>query len=141
LNTSAEVEKVIKCPKPHCRYRTKNGEQLIDHLIARHEKQAYQYLRVLLIRGDVRITVADADIERVDVDVKESAVEIREAGQVWTVEIQRDSDGSIWGVYPGKPVNDDIIFADGIRNLLILFQKGILRFEDLKRRKKEVEAQ
>ena len=126
-------EKVIKCPKPHCRYTTSNGERLIDHLIARHEKQAYQYMRILLIRGDIKV-IAGSGLEGVDVDVKESAVEIREAGQVWTVEIQRDPDGKIWGVYPGKPVNDDVIFTDGIRNLLILFQKGILRFEDLRKR-------
>jgi len=91
-----------------------------------------------LIDADV---VRELRLQRVDVDVKESAVEIREAGQVWTVEIQRDPDGKIWGVYPGKPVNDDMIFTDGLRNLLILFQKGVLRFEDLKRRPaKEVEA-
>jgi len=91
-----------------------------------------------LIEADV---ARELKLQCVDVDAKEATVEIREAGQVWTVEIQRDPDGSIWGVYPGKPINDDVIFADGIRNLLILFQKGILRFEDLKRRKKEVEVE
>ena len=63
MNTSVEKgenvseKKKIKCPKPHCRYTTDRGESLVDHLIAYHEKQAYQYLRVLLIRGDIKVEV------------------------------------------------------------------------------------
>lgn len=74
-------------------------------------------------------------IEKVDVDVKESGFEIREGAKTFSVDIMRDQDGSIWGVYPAKPQNDDILFADGIRNLLILFRKGALKLEDFPRRK------
>lgn len=79
-------------------------------------------------------------LEKVSVDVKETAVEIRENGQVYTVEICRDPDGSIWGIYPNKPASFDLVFVTGLRNLFILFRKGILKLEDFPRPKKEVSA-
>jgi Arc/MetJ-type ribon-helix-helix transcriptional regulator len=74
-------------------------------------------------------------LEKVDVDIREAAVEISENGRVHTVELKRDKDGSIWGVYPDKPQNIDCVFTDGMRNLLILFRKGILKLEDFPRQK------
>ena len=79
-------------------------------------------------------------LEKVDIEVREAAVEIVENGQEFTVEIQRNNDGSVWGVYPAKPQNDDCVFTDGVRNLFILFRKGILKLEDFPRRK-EASAQ
>jgi len=80
----------------------------------------------------------DLKVEKVDVDVRESEVEIREKGQVYTVNIQRNKNGTIWGVYPNRRPSEgdsDIVFPDGMRNLLILFRKGVLKLEDFPRQK------
>jgi len=69
------------------------------------------------------------------IDVRESSIEIRENGKTYTVEIMRDKDGKVWGVYPDKTNSDDCIFANGMRNLLILFEKKILKIDDFPREK------
>jgi len=76
-------------------------------------------------------------LRKFDIDVRESSVEIRENGKVYTVEIMRDKDGTIWGVYPDRTFSDYCIYPNGMRNLLILFKKGILKLEDFPREKKE----
>jgi len=74
-------------------------------------------------------------------DVRESIIEIREDGELYTLEIVRDKDGTIWGVYPDKrDYQSDMVYSNGIRNLLIAFQRGILKLDDFPREKKEVEA-
>jgi Arc/MetJ-type ribon-helix-helix transcriptional regulator len=90
-----------------------------------------------LIQQELTKELADS---KVSVDVKEKVVEIRENGQTFTVEIERNSKGAIWGVYPNRvpAVTDEIIFPNAMRNLLILFRKGILKLEDFPRpREKE----
>jgi len=90
----------------------------------------------LAVRDLVRTEISrELKMEKVDVDVKESGFEIREGDKTLCVEIMRNADGSIWGVYPAKPKNNDIIFTDGLRNLLILFRKGVLKLEDFPRQK------
>lgn len=74
--------------------------------------------------------------KKLAVDMRESTIEIRENGKVYILEIMRDKNGVIWGVYPNRP-DEDIVFVDGVRNLLIAFKKGILKLEDLPRRKEE----
>jgi Arc/MetJ-type ribon-helix-helix transcriptional regulator len=92
-------------------------------------------IRLMVHDGVLQEIAKDLVAEKVDVDVREAAVEIRENGKVYTVEIMRDPDGSIWGIYPNKPDSPDAIFVSGLRNLFILFRKGILKLEDLPRRK------
>lgn len=77
-------------------------------------------------------------MKKLNINIKESSIEIKENGETYTVEIMREKDGTIWGVYPNKPNSSDIIFQDGMRNLAILFQKGILKLDDFRRQKKSV---
>lgn len=74
------------------------------------------------------------------IDVKEAEIEIRENGNLYRVHIMRNKDGSIWGIFPNCITSDqsgNIIFYDGIRNLLILFERKILKLEDFPRILKE----
>jgi Arc/MetJ-type ribon-helix-helix transcriptional regulator len=82
----------------------------------------------------------DNELEKVSIETLETGVLIRESNKTFQVEICRNKDGSIWGIYPNKEINDDMIFPDATRNLLILARTGILRIEDFPRRK-EKEAQ
>jgi len=72
-------------------------------------------------------------LKHLDIDVRESQVEIREAGKVYYVEVMHDKDGKIWGVYPDKTFSDYCVYPNGMRNLLILFEKRVLKLEDFPR--------
>lgn len=47
--------KKVKCPR--CSYETAQGKELLIHLVNRHEKEAYNILLELLIRGEIKIEV------------------------------------------------------------------------------------
>jgi len=78
------------------------------------------------------------DKKMIGVDVKPECIEIREERQVWKVKVEREQDGKIWGVYPNYVEGklNDTISNDATRNLLILFQHGILCLKDFPRAKK-----
>jgi len=84
----------------------------------------------------MRKETSRAQLKALDIEIREDSVEIIENGQSHLVEICRNKDGTIWGVYSDKPINKDMVFADGVRNILILAKKGVLKLEDVPRRKK-----
>jgi Arc/MetJ-type ribon-helix-helix transcriptional regulator len=85
----------------------------------------------------LRESEKDDELEKVSIETLETGVLIREGSKTFQVEICRDQDGSVWGVYPNKGIDDGIIFPDAIRNLLILVRKGILHIEDFPRVEKK----
>jgi len=84
--------------------------------------------------GDIekRVDIQAGKLMFIDAKALPTSIEIRENGEIHLVELMRNKDGTIWGAFPRKPKSNDLILADGIRNLLILFERGLLTLEELK---------
>ena len=117
----------------------KNLDALVNRRLYPNRAEAIR----LAVR-DLITTELDRDqqIEKIKVDIKETGFTIQENGETFQVEIMRNRDNLIWGVYPEKPNNDTCVFTDGMRNILLLVRKGILKLEDFPRKviKKEAES-
>jgi len=112
----------------------KSIDDYFDSQIFLHDTKALLRF-VRNINNFMKKEVEKLRFKRLDIDVQESAVKIRENGKVYTVEIMRNEDGSIWGIYPDKETHETCIFTGDLRNLYILFKKGILKLEDFPRQK------
>jgi Arc/MetJ-type ribon-helix-helix transcriptional regulator len=123
-------------------YLTEFDIKQLDTLV----KQGFYPNRAEAIRLAVHELVrTELDIEeklgKIKVDIKETGLTILENGNTFQVEIMRDRDNSIWGVYPEKPNNDTCVFADGMRNIILLIRKGVLKLQDFPRKVAKKEAE
>lgn len=109
---------------------------MIDELVKRNLYPNRAEVIRLAIRDLVLLeSETDRELQKLNIETLETGVLIRESDQTFRVDICRNKDGSIWGVYPNKDLGDEIIFPDAMRNLLILVRRGILHFEDFQRTK------
>ena len=108
----------------------KNLDALVNRRLYPNRAEAIRLAVHDLLDRDQQIE----KIEKIKVDIKETGLTIQENGETFQVEIMRNRDNSIWGVYPEKPNNDTCIFTDGMRNILLLVRKGIFKLEDFPRK-------
>jgi len=73
--------------------------------------------------------------ETVKVNIKNNVMQIKEGSETFVVEVCRNADGSIWGVYPDRKqqVGDTMLYPNAVRNLLLLFSEGAIELEDFPR--------
>lgn len=111
---------------------------MIDALVKRklYPNRA-EAIRVAIRDLTLHESEIDDELGKVRIETLETGLLIKENNKTFHVEICRNSDGSIWGVYPNKEVNNEMIFPDSIRNLLILVRRGIVHFEDFPRTKEK----
>jgi len=111
----------------------KSLDDYLDSCIFLHDTKRFRRF-TKNVAEFMRKEVERLRLQKLDIDIQENVVEIREDDKVYYVEIMRDKDGSIWGVYPDKELQYPCLYRDNMRNLLILFKKGILKLEDFQRK-------
>lgn len=116
----------------------KRLDDLVKNGIYPNRAEAIRFAVHDLVNAELQ---REDETDKIQFDVKETALILRENDRTFEIEIMRDKDNSIWGVYPEKPQDDTCVFADGMRNILLLSRKGFLKLEDFPRKPTKKEAQ
>jgi hypothetical protein len=136
-----QVMKAVQSLNFHAKEALQNsGKEFIEYMSKKGPytseafQEGYSYaLRDVMIALNALVLpkAKGVGIAKVEAD----SFSITEEGVTSFVEILRNKDGTVWGVYANKPNSDSCTFQDGVRNILILASMGYLQIKDFPRQK------